>query len=602
MGVATERIWQSMEHERNKLPPQARAVPWALCVCGVVLLGLSLLPFEEARALADHWGRHGRSDFYTKSLHDFLGWLSRGLGATAVLAGVLCKRRVVSVTCALLEDGRKLAQAFGRGLRAAIEERPLFLVVLATFFIAAGVRVSLLFESASYDEASTFVLHLNQPLRFALVHYRDPGNHQLMTILMRLSLDVFGNHPWAIRLPALVVGLALIPVYYLAVRRLEGAGVAAMASAVTASSGCLVYYSTHGRGYILGTALFVGQLWLAYHAKERANCAAWLLFAVVGALSLYTVPTMLYGVGVIAVYLVLCIATGRIAGTRGQAVRSLVWSICAMALFTLLLYAPALIVSGLREMTSNPVYRRLPLGAFAQQFVRTLPGIWGLWHRDVPLVLQVVLLAGFFVALMDPRKSGHERRLLVLAVPVFLMPMLCVHRVVPFPRTWVFMWPLYVMISASGLYFVLQRSARRHAPAIGAVLASLLLAVNSFTVLRARTHHANEYAHFHDGPEVAAYLAQHLAPGDKLVVPPPASMPVRYYFARMGFDDGPMFLPVDKARRLVVVVNHATSGPRESLDDVLRQKQIQKDRLSEPRLIRRFAHSSLYEMYPLREQ
>ncbi|MDZ7392535.1 MAG: glycosyltransferase family 39 protein [candidate division KSB1 bacterium] len=591
-----------MEGTGDNFLKAPQVVPWLLIVSGVLLLGISVVPFEAGKAIVDRWGGHGRADFYTDGLHDSLMWGARLLGAVVGLVGLVFRRQVASAAYALLRDGKELAQTLGMGVQQARGEWRFFWVLLAALIIGAGVRLSFLFEPVSYDEGSTFVLHLNQPLRFALARYRDPGNHQLMTVLMRLSLDVFGNHPWAIRLPALVVGLCLIPVYYLAVRRLEGAGVAAMASAVTASSGCLVYYSTHGRGYILGSALFVGQLWLAYHAKERANCAAWLLFAVVGALSLYTVPTMLYGVGVIGVYLVLCIATGRIAGARGQAVRSLVWSTCAMALFTLLLYAPALIVSGLREMTSNPVYRRLPLGAFAQQFVRTLPGIWGLWHRDVPLVLQVVLLAGFFVALMDPRKSGHERRLLVLAVPVFLMPMLSVHRVVPFPRTWVFMWPLYVMVSASGLYFVLQRSARRHAPAIGAVLASLLLAVNSFTVLRARTHHANEYAHFHDGPEVASYLAQHLSPGDKLVVPPPASMPVRYYFARMSFDDGPMFLPVDKARRLVVVVNHATSGPRESLDDVLRQKQIQKDRLSEPRLIRRFAYSSLYEMYPLREQ
>ncbi|MCR4439444.1 MAG: glycosyltransferase family 39 protein [bacterium] len=520
----------------------------------------------------------------------------RGLGLAMLMLGLACRGLIARGLYALWRDSRTLLSAVGTALHSACRERLFIWTLVAFLLIGAAIRISFLFEPMSYDESATFVLHIDKPLRFALANYRHPGNHLLNTILAHVSVGIFGKGPWAIRLPALLAGICLIGLLYFVARRVRGPGAALIGAAVAAGSGCLVYYSTRGRGYILGALLFLGQLWLAEYARRHDNRAAWLLFAVAGALSMFTVPTMLYGVGIIYTYLVLCVIAGCGSGARGLMAVRMGWSAMVMAALTLLLYAPPLLVNGLREMTSNPVYQRLPLARFAKELWATLPGVWQLWHRDVPLVVQGVLLVGFLVSMFEPGESARARRLLVGGVPMFLVPVLLLHRVVPFPRVWLFLWPLYSACGAAGLSWGLEAVARRHAPTAVAAVASLLLVANSLTVLGARTRHANDYAHFHDGKEMAAFLAEQLAPGDKLLSPAPASMPLRYHFSRLGVDEGPMFRPMHQTERLWVVLNHPTSGPVESLADVLRNGRVPNEEFGEPVLIHRFPYASLYQM------
>ncbi|MBC7186779.1 MAG: glycosyltransferase family 39 protein [Calditrichaeota bacterium] len=486
--------------------------------------------------------------------------------------------------------------AVRNSLHTAYRERLFTWTLLAFLLTGTAIRISFLFEPMSYDESGSFVLHIAKPLRFALANYRDPGNHLLNTFLAHISVEVFGKEPWAIRLPALLAGICLIGLIYFVARRVSGSCAGIVASAVAASSGCLVYYSTRGRGYILGTLLFLGQLWLIEYARQHNNRAAWLLFAIAGALGLFTVPTMLYGVGILYTYLALCLIVGFGFGDRGRMAVRMGWSALVTAVLTLLLYAPPLIVNGLREMTSNPVYQRLALGRFVKELWATLPGVWQLWHRDVPHVVQGVLLVGFLASLFEQGKSARAHRLLIGAVLLFLVPVLLVHRVVPFPRVWLFLWPLYLVYGAAGLSWVLEAVARRHVRTVVVAVACLLLVANSLTVLGGRAKHANDYAHFHDGKEMAAFLAEHLAPGDRLLAPAPANMPLRYYFSRMGVDKGAMFRPLAQAQNLWVVVNHPTSGPVESLGDVLHNARVPHEEFGQPVLVRRFPYSSLYQM------
>ncbi len=269
-----------------------------------------------------------------------------------------------------------------------------------------------------------------------------------------------------------------------------------------------------------------------------------------------------------------------------------------MGVLTLVFYAPALLVVGWRGMTSNPVYVRLPLDAFVRQFCQTLPGTWHLWHRDIPFALQAVLLIGFVLALADRGEAAHRRRLLVVAVPAFLAPVLLVQRMVPFPRIWVFLWPVYLMLGISGLHFALGLMLKRRLKYLVAPLTLSLGLITSATVLGRRAEHVNEYGHFHDGKEVASFLASYLEPGDRLVAVAPANMPLRYYLARLGVDEGPMFLPLDRAKRLVVVVNQMTGGAVQLPEEVVENAKIPRERFGQPVLVRRFPYSAVYEMRP----
>ena len=62
---------------------------------------------------------------------------------------------------------------------------------------------------------------------------------------------MFGNEVWAIRLPALVAGIALVPATFAFARVLYGRAAGLLAAAFVAASSTLVEYSTNARGYTL---------------------------------------------------------------------------------------------------------------------------------------------------------------------------------------------------------------------------------------------------------------------------------------------------------------------------------------------------------------
>ena len=58
-----------------------------------------------------------------------------------------------------------------------------------------------------FDEAFTFLRFASQPLLEGLTTYAEPNNHLFHTLLVHISTSLFGDQPWAIRLPALLAGV-----------------------------------------------------------------------------------------------------------------------------------------------------------------------------------------------------------------------------------------------------------------------------------------------------------------------------------------------------------------------------------------------------------
>src|SRR6476659_711317 len=116
----------------------------------------------------------------------------------------------------MLCSAKRLALDLGDGFRRT---PPWQLVGLILFVIAGTVlRVSLLTRGIHHDEAWTFLHYARVPIRVGLSTYSAPNNHLFNTLLVHLSTLIFGNAPWALRLPALIVGALLIPATYLLAR------------------------------------------------------------------------------------------------------------------------------------------------------------------------------------------------------------------------------------------------------------------------------------------------------------------------------------------------------------------------------------------------
>jgi 4-amino-4-deoxy-L-arabinose transferase-like glycosyltransferase len=164
------------------------------------------------------------------------------------------------------------------------------------FLCAAGIalRVRYLFLPMRYDEAFTYLYYARKPLVVGMSFYSAPNNHVFHTVLVHFAVLLLGNHPWAVRLPALVAGALLLPFSYVAFRKVYGRESALLTVAFLTASAPLVEYSADARGYSAICICFVLLVWLGAELLEAGSISRWICFVGVAAIGFYTIPTMLY--------------------------------------------------------------------------------------------------------------------------------------------------------------------------------------------------------------------------------------------------------------------------------------------------------------------
>jgi len=169
-------------------------------------------------------------------------------------------------------------------------------VIFLAALIALGtaLRAYQLDSGLWYDEIVTLVESARPPLMRIVTEFPGNNNHPLYSIFAHLSISAFGEHPWTVRLPAVVFGVAAIPMLFglgLAVTsRLE----AMLAATVLTVSYHHVWFSQNARGYtaLLLWTLLSTYLFLQLVARGRMRHAV--AYGLAVALGTYTHLTMAF--------------------------------------------------------------------------------------------------------------------------------------------------------------------------------------------------------------------------------------------------------------------------------------------------------------------
>lgn len=209
--------------------------------------------------------------------------------------------------------------------------------------LGAALRVHFLDSALWYDEMVTLVESVRMPLQTLLTQFPSNNNHVLYSVLGRVSIVAFDEQPWSLRLPAVVFGIASLPMLYLLGARVAGRFEALWATLLLAVSYHHVWFSQNARGYtiLLFCALLTTHLLLQGLRDGRRS--AYVAYGVVAALSAYTHLTMvLFAVGQAVVVAVTIVAR------EGRTFRVEHWGSPALgfalaALCTVALYAPMLV-------------------------------------------------------------------------------------------------------------------------------------------------------------------------------------------------------------------------------------------------------------------
>ena len=158
----------------------------------------------------------------------------------------------------------------------------------------------------SFDEACTYLLFTHEGLMETITNYPAPNNHVFYSVLTGISTTLpFGSILFKIRMTSIIINiLTLLALYKFAVtffNRNFGILLVGLYSGLFLT----IYYSYMTRGYGLVNLLFIICLYYTFkitNGDERTK--NFLLFGLFSVLGLYTIPTFIYPIVSLSVFII----------------------------------------------------------------------------------------------------------------------------------------------------------------------------------------------------------------------------------------------------------------------------------------------------------
>lgn len=308
--------------------------------------------------------------------------------------------------------------------------------------VAAALRLYDLNSQFWFDEISAVINNIRRPFTDILLRWAGPSSHALFEALSHASTGVFGETPFAARLPAALFGIAGVwAIHALATDILDRRHAWTIAGLFTLSYHH-VYYSQNARGYTALIFFFLVASRVAIQAwdKGRLTGRDGIVYALAVLLAAWS---QFVGVLIIPAQVTVMAGAWLLAGRGGRAVPIRSFAIAAMAAAVLAaaVFAPGLgrlLAARQANVSSAAEGPRLGAG-LAAEFIEGLSaafhgplglavagaiGIIGLvawWRRHpfslailvAPVALQLVVYAALGI--------GIHPRYLMLALPVGFM-------------------------------------------------------------------------------------------------------------------------------------------------------------------------------------
>ncbi len=418
------------------------------------------------------------------------------------------------------------------------------LAIAGLLLVGLALRLIQLDAGLWFDEIKTQVRYVTQPIGWIVATYDDQNQHLLYSALARVASVSLGEGPFALRLPAVLFGVASLWAAYRFGIQIAGRTEAMLAAALLTVSYHHVWFSQNARGYtglLFWTLLASALLLQLLRNREPARWGTAVAYAACMALALYTHVTAAAVAAAHAVIAGWCLwgptGSGRPPaapgaerpppGTRRPARGPLLAGLILAGTITLQLYALVLpqmssvllepSLSGISIEWKNPLWlvtetlaglgRGLPGGTFGlvvAGVAGSLVGLAGLasFGRRAPAATAIMILPGLLTALVI-LGLGHNL----------------------WPRFFFFSAGFAVLIGLRGLFAVARAVAPHRALAVGVAVALLGTAASATTVPAAWGMKQD-----YDGAE--AFVDEQIADGDAVVMLDMSILPYEEYRGR----------------------------------------------------------------------
>ena len=402
--------------------------------------------------------------------------------------------------------------------------------------LALALRVWELNSGLWFDEVITLLNFVRPPLGEIITSFPYQNQHMFYSVLAHVSIRVFGESAWALRLPSVLFGVGSLWALFCLSRRLTNVREALLTCALMTVSYHHIWFSQNARGYM--GLLFFATLatWFWLEVLVRPTRWWWCSYIVAVSSGAWIHLTMVFVAAAHTLVYLAGFVWGRL-GHDGAAERFaleprlrwqplLAWLLCMSV--TLQLYAlalPEFLRMGLHEVSlpsewTNPLWvileglKSLQIGFSGVIVVLCGAGLVGVgwfsllrrdWSMGIVLVLPAVLAGSTMLVL------GHNLWPRFFFFSMGFIFLIVVHGAMTAPR----------LLSRIRVLRVSEPAGLR----IGAIAASLLIVASAATLPSYYAFPKQDFASARD------YVEQHRKADDIVVAVGLAGIVYRRYFA-----------------------------------------------------------------------
>ncbi len=391
--------------------------------------------------------------------------------------------------------------------------------------IGATVRSFFLAQPMRYGEAYTFLRFVNVGF-LSHFYYPLPNNHVLHTLLVRVSVGLFGSHPVAIRLPAFLAGVSAIPLTFCLSRSLSGDDRSGyFAAGLVAVFPYLILFDAMARGYSIVVVLTLCLVALGMRVIEYPSMRICSLMALVIALGVLDMPSFVFpAAGVLCWTSTVLLHRGR---KPAWVLANMLTPCSLMAVLLIgLFYTPVVIAS---NGIDNLIHNEYVMGRPWQEFLTALPthisSTAQILFRNIP---ALVLIASLLLLVVGYCVMARERRwtmlLLLPAVTVGGAVVLFAQHAIPFARTWIYLLPLTFILMDASLVAIAKSSVR--------CIKTIMIILTGCAAILAMSRDVSTLSpsdDFPEAPTLVDFLSREMTPADHLVAICPTEAPMRFY-------------------------------------------------------------------------
>lgn len=407
-----------------------------------------------------------------------------------------------------------------------LQSRRFAIAVAVVTALAAWLRIAGLNAGLWWDEIYFLVVSVRRPLSQIVTVFPGDNQHPLYSVLAWFSVGAFGEHAWTLRLPALIFGVATVPMLYLLGTTVASRFEAFVAAAFLAISYHHVWFSQDARGYSALAFFAIASTYFLLRAINADRRGFWIGYAFAASLGAYTHLTMMF---LLASHFLICAAV--LWSTRRSRSGNPHWKLPLQALLltaaiTLLLYAPIL-----TQVRNFFLHRPSPMKAVSTPR-------WALGEAIRVLIVglgtQGILLVAGFVVICGAWSYWKENRVVFAAFTlpaVFTALGAFLSRGTMYPRFYFYLIGFAVLILVRGVFVIPAWLASRF-PGAASRLASVLQAVFAIAVLAASAVSLERNYRYpkQDFEGAMRFVEAEKRPGDIVVTAGASTYPYHEYY------------------------------------------------------------------------